>query len=105
MSDRQIFILLDGVTANSQSNTTLVSNDPLTIEAFIKGSGTVSGTVTWYGCNTNRTSQGVVFATSTLSGTTTDQTSEICTSVYPFIYCILTSISGTGAVVSANVSQ
>ena len=102
--NKELSTLLNNVTANAQSATIAIVSDVVTVEALIKGTGAVSGTVTWYGCCTKRTSQGVVFATSTLSGSGTDQTSEICAAAYPFIYCILTSTSGTNATVTANVA-
>jgi len=104
-NETEIFVLLDGVTANCQSYTALIPGRPLTVEAFITGTDQVDAIVTFYGCNTNRTTNGLVFATSTLSSASGgDVTSEICAAAYPFIYCILTSLSGTDAAVTASVS-
>ena len=104
-NETETVVLLDGVTANCQSNTCLIPKGPLTVEAFITGTGQVDAIVTFYGCNTNRATNGLVFATSTLTnGSGGDVTSEICASAYPFIYCILTTLSGDGATVTASVS-
>ena len=102
--NKELSTLLDGVTTNKQSPTIAIVSDTITVEAMIKGTGAVSGTVTWYGCCTKRATQGIVFATSTLSGSGSDQTAESCAAVYPFVYCILTLISGTNASVTANVA-
>ena len=103
--ETKIVVLLDRVTANCQSATYLIPKGPLTVEVFMTGTGQVDAIVTFYGCNTNRATNGLVFATSTLTnGSGGDVTSEICASAYPFIYCILTSLSGDGAAVTASVS-
>ena len=97
--------LLNAVTANTQSNTFPFSSREKTIEAFITGTGAVGATVTVYGCNTRRTANGIPLATLVLSGTASDQAGSILTFNWPYIYVVLSGITGTGAAVTFTVSQ
>jgi hypothetical protein len=96
--------LLSAVTSNQTSIAQELPSGRRTVQASIAGTGAVSGTVTWYGNNTNSNSGGVLLATSTLSGTTTDTTGADIPAEWPWVYCILADISGTGATVTATVS-
>lgn len=100
---KEVFTLLDAVTTNQTSAAVAIPKGPRTIQASIAGTGAVSGTVTWYGTNSNEASGGILLATSTLSGTTTDTTGAEITAEWPYIYCTLAGISGTGAAVTASV--
>jgi hypothetical protein len=59
--------------------------------------------LTWYG-QQRIEDPFEVAATMSLSGTTTDKIFGELTVEWPIMYCILTAISGTGAVVTATVS-
>ena len=101
-------ILLDSDTANTQSITAHILRGKRTIEAFITGTGAVSATITWYGCNTRRTVGGILFATTSLSDTNAaysggGDTSSTPIAEWPYVYCVLSAISGTGAAVTATV--
>lgn len=101
---KQVFTLLNAVTANGTSSAVAIPKGSRTIQASIAGTGAVSGTVTWYGSNRNANSGGVLLATSTLSGTNEDTTGNTDTiQEYPYMYCVLAGISGTGAAVTADI--
>ena len=100
---KEVFTLLDAVTTNQTSAAVAIPKGPRTIQSSIAGTGAVSATVTWYGSNINAASGGVVIDTHTLSGTTTATEGSEITAEWPYIYCILTSIAGTGAAVTATV--
>ena len=103
-----VYTLLNAVTANVQSSTWAIPAGHKTIEAFITGTGAVSATITWYGCNTRRTVGGILFATTSLSDTNAaysggGDTSSTPIAEWPYVYCVLSAISGTNAVVTATV--
>lgn len=81
-----------------------------TIMCDVNGTGAVTATVTWYGLHdvpgykVPPASGGVLLATSSLSGTTTDQTGADIPGEWPWIYCVPSNITGTGAAVDASVS-
>ena len=100
---KAVLILLDAVTANTTSEVFSVIKGPRTVQASITVTGTVSCTVSWYGNNENSNTTGVLCATSTLSGTTSDHTGIAVPAEWPYMYCVLSSISGTGATVTATV--
>ena len=100
---KEVFTLLDAVTTNQTSAAVAIPKGTRTIQASISGTGAVSATVTWYGSNSNAASGGALIATSTLSGTTTDATGAEITAEWPYMYCVLSDISGTGAAVTANI--
>jgi hypothetical protein len=95
--------LLNAVTTNQTSLITTTNRRNRTVQASIVGTGAVSATVTWYGNNRELASGGVLVATSTLSGTTTDTTGADIPAGWPYMYCVLSAISGTGAAVTATV--
>lgn len=101
--DKNTITLLNGATATRTSDVYAVAKGRRTIQASIAGTGEVSATVTWYGNNAEANSGGVLIATSTLSGTTSDTTGADMKYEWPYIYCVLSSISGTGAAVTASV--
>ncbi|MGZ8442543.1 MAG: hypothetical protein ACXWXZ_04005 [Candidatus Binatia bacterium] len=100
---KEVFTLLDAATTNQTSAAVAIPKGSRTIQATITGTGAVSGTVTWYGTHSDAASGGILLATSTLSGTTSDTTGSEIPSEWPYIYCALASISGTGAAVTATV--
>lgn len=75
-----------------------------TIQALISGTGAVSATVEFYGSNANDLTTGLLLATATLSGTTTDSTGGAMSAEYPYMWAKVTAISGTSAKVTATVS-
>lgn len=103
MTTKRLFKLLDAVTINETSVILDVGNGRRTISAKISGTGVVSCTITWYGSHINVASGGILLATSTLSGTTTDTTGADIPAEWPYMYCVLSGISGTNAAVTATV--
>ncbi len=100
---KELLTLLSAVTTNQTSAAVQVRRGRRTLQASIAGTGAVSATVTWYGNNLNAASGGIAIATSTLSGTTTDQSGADIPAEWPYLYAVLTGISGTGAAVTATV--
>jgi hypothetical protein len=100
---KEVETLLSGVTTNQTSAAFPLKRGRRTIQASIAGTGAVSGTVTWYGSNLDAASGGVLFATTSLSGTTTDVQGADIAAEWPYVYCTLASISGTDAAVTATV--
>lgn len=70
------------------------------VQAYITGTGAVSATVTIYGTLKNQATQGIVIATLSLSGTTTDTKGAAILGAWPFMYAVVSSITGTGATVT-----
>jgi hypothetical protein len=101
--DKVVLTLLDAVTANKQSDTFPVPVGNNTIEGFISGSGSVSATLKVYGCNTKRTTNGVLLATISLAGTDADSAGSVLTSNWGYIYVVLSAISGTSAAVTFTI--
>jgi len=102
--DKHVVTLLNAVTTNQTSAATPLVRGRRTIQSSIAGTGAVSGTITWYGNNSNSASGGILLATHSLSGTTTDQAGSDISGEWPFVYCVLASISGTGAAVTCTVA-
>jgi len=100
---KDVVTLLSAVTTNQTSTVFPIKMGRRTLQGSIAGTGAVSGTVSWYGNNANTASGGVLIATSTLSGTTTDTSGADMPGEWPYIYCVLASISGTNAAVTATV--
>lgn len=97
--------LFNGVLINSTSPTTYIGTGGRTYHTSIAGTGVVSGTVTWYGTNNSNQPVGVVLAISQLSGTTTDTTGGYILAEWPYMYAIITNITGTAAAITASVGQ
>jgi hypothetical protein len=95
--------LLNEVTTTQTSQVFPIPAEDRTIQASISGTGAVSATVLWYGSNINSAKGGRLFATSTLSGTTTDDTGVVVTEQWPFVYVQLSAISGTDAAVTVTI--
>jgi hypothetical protein len=98
------YTLLDAVTSDGSSIAKKLPTGRRWVQCSIAGTGAVSGTVTWYGNTTESETGGVLLATSTLSGTTTDTTGADLPGEPEYVYCTLASISGTNAAVTASVS-
>jgi hypothetical protein len=101
-SAKEVVTLLDAVTTNQTSQAHALKRGRRTLQASIAGAGAVAATVTWYGSNSNSASGGVLLATMSLSGTNSDTAGADIPAEWPYIYCTLASISGTGAVVTAT---
>ena len=104
ITEKRVFTILSGVTTNQQSDTFPFVPKERTIEAFISGTGVVGATVKVYGANTKRTTNGVLLATITLSGTNADAAGSILSSSWGYIYVVLSGITGTGATVTFTVA-
>ena len=105
---KQVTTLLSNEdTASTVSNYVSLKPTPKTIQAVITGTGTVSATILWYGSNTdgNIVSNGALWATTTLSGTTNDSSGITVEEEWPYMYCVLSAISGTNAQVTATVGN
>lgn len=98
-------MLLTSVIANVTSQAVPFASAKRTLEAIVTGTGAVGATVNVYGCNTSRTTNGILVATLTLSGTTSDQAGSELLVEWPFLYAVLSGISGTGAAVSVSVAS
>lgn len=101
-----IITFLDAVTTNQTGSPKLFPDGTRQFQSKITGTGAVSATVTFYGSNESTDTVGVVLDTHTLSGTSSDKaySSAPITAQWPYIWAVLTSISGTGATVTATGS-
>jgi hypothetical protein len=102
-SAKEVATLLDAVTTNQTSQAHAIKRGRRTLQASIAGTGAVSATVTWYGSNANAASGGELLDTMLLSGTGTDAAGYDAPAEWPYVYCALADISGTGAAVTATV--
>lgn len=100
---KTVIILLYQATANQTSESRSIMSGKRTLEAYVTGTGSVAATVNVYGCNTDRTSNGVLVSTIVLSGTGSDQAGAELTVEWPYLYAVLSGISGTGATVNVSV--
>ena len=104
MAKQGVTVLFDQQATTATSNPTDFIEGDFVVHAFVAGTGAVTATVLWYG-NTDKTNtNGVLIATSTLSGTTSDSTGAEIVCNWPYIYAVLSAISGTSAKVTARVS-
>ena len=103
LGSKSVSTLLSAVTTNQTSAATSIKSGPRTIQGSIAGTGTISATLSWYGSNINSTSGGVLLATMSLAGTTTDVSGSAIIAEWPYMYVILTLITGTSAAVTATV--
>lgn len=99
-----LYTLLNSVTVNSTSDIAAVLGERRIFQSRITGSGAVAATISWYGNTTNATTGGVLLVTDTLSGANTDQTGSDIPAEWPYVYCVLSGISGTNAAVTSTVS-
>ena len=93
-------IPLNAVTTNVTSAVWFNSVKDSVVQAYIAGTGAVSATVTVYGTLKNQASQGISIAVLSLSGTTTDTKGAAILGAWPYMYAVVTSITGTGAAVT-----
>lgn len=101
---KTVSTLLSAVVVNQTSAVFVAKGARRTIQTTITGSGAVSAVVTWYGNTTNSTSQGILLATHTLSGTNADQVGSDIPAEWPFVFVILSGISGTSAAVTCTMA-
>lgn len=101
---KDVSYLLNAVTTNQTSEVFSIAAGRRTFQSKITGTGAVAATVTWYGNNVNAIAGGVLLVTDTLSGTTSDQTGSDIPAEWPYVYCILSAISGASASVTTTVS-
>jgi hypothetical protein len=108
-----ILPIFANVSTNMTSSRVPLPDGPKTIQAYIKGtSGTVSCTINWYGSNYSDTTFGELLATMALSGTgvgtldtslVADHTGTSIVAEWPYMFAVLSAITGTGAVVTASI--
>ena len=101
--EKSVITLLNNVETNQTSPVFSFGTGRKWIQSNILGTGAVSATVDFYGNNVNSNLNGVLLATSTLSGTNTDVTGADLPAEPSYIYCTLSNISGTNAAVTITV--
>ena len=101
---KTVAFLFGAAKTNSTSAVLTVNTQPRTIYATISGSGAVSATVTCYGSNINSATAGITVATLSLTGTGSDAKGAEVTGGWPFVWCTITSITGTSAAVSTTIA-
>jgi hypothetical protein len=103
-ASRTVTAVFNAVTTNQTSAAFPFPASRKTLQDTVTGTGAVGATISWYGNNFNVHSGGVLLATSTLSGTTTNTSGADMPAVWPYIYAVLSGISGTGAAVTSSVA-
>jgi hypothetical protein len=98
------YTLFNAVTTNSTSDIASPERGRRVIKASIAGIGAISATVTWYGNDVSSTTNSIVLATSTLSGTTSDVSGADIPAQWPYMYAVISSITGTSAAVTAKIT-
>lgn len=104
IQEKKVTTIFNAVTTNQQSDTFPFVPKERTVEAWVTGTGTVGATLKVYGANTDRATNGVLLATLTLSGTTSDSAGSILSSNWGYIYIVLSGITGTGAAVTFTLA-
>ena len=95
--------LINGVTANSTSDTIPGLPEAKTFWGEVVGTGAVTATIKIYGARTATAANGVLVATITLSGTTTAVDAATPSfAVYPYYYVVVENLTGTGATARAE---
>lgn len=101
VSEQTVIIpFLSGATTNQTSPVFELGSQDNTCQSIITGTGAVSATIQWYGNNQNSTSNGILLTTHLLNGTTTDQAGSWVPANWPYMYAVISNISGTGAAVT-----
>lgn len=97
--DVQFHILAKGVTTDTTSTPVKIpSTGNKTFYGKVSGTGAVAQTQAIYGTPQPTATDGVLVATITLSGTTSDvDATSVVTANFPYYYVVTTSTSGTGA--------
>ena len=96
--------LAAGITTNTTTQTVRGRAGYKTFWAEVVGTGAVTADIAIYGCRTIENANGVLVATSNLTGTTRDQdAATTSTAVYPYYYVTTTNVTGTGATVRVEV--
>jgi len=101
--DKVVVTLLDAATANKTTDAFPLVIGNGTLEGYVTGTGAVAATISIYGCNTKRNTNGILLATLSLSGTTSDQAGAPISSNWGYIYAVLSGISGTNAAVTVTI--
>lgn len=99
--------IASGVTTNTTSTPIAGVRGTKTYWAQVDGTGAVTATVQFNGCQTAATTYCVVLGSIALSGTTQKYdvtTPSVGSADYPYIGITTTSVTGTGAAVSAGVN-
>lgn len=104
-TQKLIQIVFDGVTVNSTSEAISVADGARTIEDILTGTGSISATINWYGTNTERTSNGQLFAISTLSGTTITASGASTIQEWPYVYAVVSGLTGTNATLTSTIGN
>ena len=101
---KQVVKVFDAVIANGTSDIFRIPKGKRTLHAVLIGIGAVAATINWYGTNSESATNGILLATSTLSGTTSDFTGAgLNDDEWPYMYAVLSGISGTGATITATI--
>jgi len=106
MATRKVYTLLSNTGTVGKSNAMQHGNDslPRLIQAFLTGTGTVSGEVLVEGSNVDCPPAWVNVGVITLAGTNAVSQCLVCTNPWIFTKATLTAISGTNATISVNIS-
>lgn len=96
--------LLSAVIVQGTSAVVQLGAANRTVKASVVGTGALTATVTFYGSHTNSTSGGYAFATLALSGSTSVVGGAASVEWWPYVYAVLTNLTGTGATVSASIA-
>lgn len=97
--------LLEGALTPSFSGQPLVSRKGAkVIEATVTGTGAVTASVSIYGNARNNNTDGILLATITLSGSDAARDGFAFDAGWPFLYAVLTAMTGTGASILVDVA-
>lgn len=102
-TDSAVFAIATAVTTNTTTTPVLSKSGTKTIQGVLTGTGAISVIAKVYGNNNNNTTDGVLFCTLSLSGTT--RVPAMCDPVTAnpkYLYATTESISGTSAEVTIN---
>lgn len=72
-------------------------------QAFVTGTGAVTATCQIYGNMTSSTTNGVLLATIILNNTTSDSAGGVINGPWPYIYGVLSNLTGTGAAFTLSI--
>lgn len=75
------------------------------VKASVRGTGAVSATVELWANTSASTTGGILLATFSLAGTTRDDDAVALTAPWPYLFCNVAAISGTGALVTVEFAN
>lgn len=74
------------------------------IQGTVAGTGAVTAAIDIYGSATNAASGGVLVGNISLSGTTSASDGIVSDAPWPYLYCNVTALTGTGAAATVKVA-